>query len=302
MIKEGVACAVLVLAGMALMAPARAEDESVVSATPVASKAGASLFAPTPADQLRGMDTDRPNKTNTPHTIDAGHLQIETGFFDFAHDRDTEHGANVTSDAVALGPVNLRLGLLDDLELNLAVDTLDALWSRDHLLGQSVRQQGFGDIVAGGKLNLWGDDGGDDPWATAFAVQPQLKLPTAGSTLGNGHPEFFFGAPFLINLPAAFHLSAQTTVSWERNRGNTGDVTGWQNSASLDRVVFDVVDLYVEYWSHVSTERHQEAQQTFDYGFIYAIDDNVTLDGGVNLGLNKASTGIEVLSGMSVRF
>jgi hypothetical protein len=37
------------------------------------------LFNPTPTDLLSGMDSDRPNITNTPHTIDAGHLQIETG-------------------------------------------------------------------------------------------------------------------------------------------------------------------------------------------------------------------------------
>ena len=31
------------------------------------------------------MDTDRPNITNTPHTIDAGHLQIEAGAADYAY-------------------------------------------------------------------------------------------------------------------------------------------------------------------------------------------------------------------------
>jgi hypothetical protein len=30
------------------------------------------LFNPTPDGQLRDMDTDRPNITNTPHTIDVG--------------------------------------------------------------------------------------------------------------------------------------------------------------------------------------------------------------------------------------
>jgi hypothetical protein len=94
----------------------------------------------------------------------------------------------------------------------------------------------------------------------------------------------------------------QSTISWERSFYNTGDVTGWQNSASLDRVFFDKYDIYLEYWSHISTERHQEAQQTLDVGFTYPVNDNIVLDTGLNFGLNKASTTFEWLAGISVRF
>ncbi len=277
-------------------------EDGATRAASSSDKSAYDLFDPTPADRLRGMDTDRPNKTNTPHTIDAGHIQVETGIFDYAHNRDRSQGADATTDMLALGRFNIRLGVLDNVEVNVAFDSDDLLWSKDHLAQQSTRQQGFGDIVAGGKVNLWGGEGSDAVWSTALALQPQFKIPTAQGDLGNGHPEFFFGAPFLANLPADFHLGLQTTVSWERNLANTGDVTGWQNSASLDRVLFDTVDVYVEYWSHVSSERHIAAQQTFDVGFIYAVSDNLTVDAGANIGLNKASNTLELLSGFSLRF
>ncbi|MGD0540383.1 MAG: hypothetical protein ABSB33_02585, partial [Tepidisphaeraceae bacterium] len=83
---------------------------------------------------------------------------------------------------------------------------------------------------------------------------------------------------------------------------NSGDVAGWQNSASIDRVLFWNFDIYLEYWSHVSTESHQEAQQTLDVGFTYPWNDNVVLDMGVNFGLNKASDTVESVAGVSVRF
>lgn len=36
------------------------------------------IFNPTPKDKMREFDTDRPDKIETPHTVDAGHFQIET--------------------------------------------------------------------------------------------------------------------------------------------------------------------------------------------------------------------------------
>jgi hypothetical protein len=260
------------------------------------------LFDPTPADQLRSMDTDRPNKTNTPHTIDSGHLQLETGVVDYSYDRDQYHGSNSRSDAFDFGQFNFRVGVLNNLELNAVINSEVLLRNTDFIAGESSRQNGFGDTVVGGKLNVWGNEGGDAVWTTALAIQPQFKIPTAREDLGNGHPELFVGVPFLLNLPAGLHLGLQTTLSWERNATNNGDTTGWQNSASIDRVFMDRYDVYLEYWSHVSSEHHQEAQQTIDVGMVVALTDNLVMDTGVNFGLNKASTNLECVAGFSVRF
>lgn len=260
------------------------------------------LFNPTPAEDIRSMDTDRPNKTNTAHTIDAGHVQIEAGFFDWVHYRNRYQGGNARTDTLNLGHFNVRLGVLNNLELNATFDSYDFLWNKDYAAGQSTRQHGFGDTVLGGKLNLWGAEGSDEVWSTALAIQPQMKVATAKQSLGNGNPELFVGVPFTVNLPADFHLGLQATASWERNRANTAEVTGWQNSVSLDRVLIGKFDVYLEYWSHWSTERHQQPTQTVDVGFTYPVTDNIVVDMGTNIGLNKASNTIEWLAGMSLRF
>jgi hypothetical protein len=299
--KSGVTSAMAAIA-IVLSWSGNAFGEAIGPADPSADKGRYSFLQPVPSDQLRSMDTDRPNKTNTPHTIDAGHAQVELGFADYIHNHDRSHGADTVTDSLALGHVNLRLGMLNNLEVNLATDSYDLVHSKDRLANTSTRQSGIGDTVVGGKLNLWGNEGGDAVWATGLAIQPQLKIPTAQRDLGNKHTELFVGVPFVINLPAEFHLGLQTLVAWERNLANTGDVTGWQNSASLDRVFFDAVDVYVEYWSHVSTERHQQPQQTVDVGLIYPLTDNITLDLGTVIGVNRASNAIEALAGMSIRF
>ncbi|HEX4054932.1 MAG TPA: transporter [Tepidisphaeraceae bacterium] len=294
-----IAAAFILVAGFLTLGHAAAS--STIASTQPSDKWHYTLLHPTPSDQLRDMDTDRPNKTNTPHTIDAGHLQIETGAFDYTYDRDRYRGANARIETLGLGQFNFRLGILNDLELNAIVNSYDFLRYSDYVANQSMRQNGFGDTVVGGKLNFWGNESGDDLWATAFGIQPQFKIPTARRELGNGHAELFVGLPFLMNLPAGFHLGIQPTISWQRNVENSGDVTGWQNSASIDRVFFGNVDIYVEYWSLVTTEFHQESQQTLDVGFTYPLNDNVVLDTGANIGLNKASNTLEWVAGVSVR-
>jgi hypothetical protein len=260
------------------------------------------LFSPTPTDLLRDMDTDRPNVTNTPHTIDAGHLQIETGVVDYAYYRNRLSGDSVRENNLDFGQFNFRLGVLNDLELNAVVDSYDTVRGRDETTDESDHADSFGDTVVGGKLNLWGDDGGDDVWATALAIQPQFKFGTARDNVGNGRFEFSVAAPFLMNLPDGFHLGLQPGVSHERDSTNAGDVTGLENSVSIDRVVLGNLDAYLEYASDVTTEAHVEAEQTIDVGGTYPLTDNIVLDTGVNFGLNKASNNIELLAGISVRF
>ena len=260
------------------------------------------ILNPTPADNLRDMDTDRPNRTNTPHTIDAGHLQLEAGVADYTYNRDRYHGANAQTHALSLGEFNLRLGVLNNLELNTAISSFERDDSKDFTTGHREQQTGFGDMVVGGKLNLWGNDGGDDVWATGLAFQPQIKIPTAKSAIGNGHVEYSLGAPLQLRLPAGFQLGLQMTASCERNSGNSGYVGGWQGSASIDRVLFAGFDVYLEYWSHVTTERHQEFEQTLDVGFTRPLGKNLMLDMGLAFGLNRASDTVNLITGISARF
>jgi len=283
---------------------AYADDSRPTSgpATNTVDKTQYTLCNPTPAVQMRAMDTDRPNITNTPHAIDAGHLQIETGIIDYAYFRVHSPDDNVRNSDVAFGQFNFRLGVLNYLEVNAIIHAYDLVQAHNYGAGTFTRAGSFGDSGFGGKLNLWGDEGGDNIWGTAMAIQPQFKIPTARNHVGNGHLEFEVGAPFLMNLPAAFHLGLQPGVSRERNSDNNGYVTGLPISISVDRVVVGNVDVYFEYACRLTTEKHVETEQTVDVGGTYPLSDNIVLDVGMNLGLNRAANNIEALTGISVRF
>src|SRR2546423_15411810 len=45
------------------------------------------LFNPTPRDQMRELNTDRPDRTEGPYTVDAGHVQLELDLASYSYDR-----------------------------------------------------------------------------------------------------------------------------------------------------------------------------------------------------------------------
>ena len=98
-----------------LLANARSLAESPESRAP--DKSGYNLFNPVPDGLLRDLDTDRPDKSNSPHTLDAGRYQIETGLFTFT--RTTASGIRTENDSWA--DTTLRIGLVPWAELQLDV-------------------------------------------------------------------------------------------------------------------------------------------------------------------------------------
>ena len=283
-----VAAAVSLAAGIGTASPAFAQS--------AASKAEYSLFDPVPDNDLRDMDTDRPNHTDTPHTVDAGHIQVELGLADFTRQWSGDPGDFT---GFSTGQFNIRLGLTNTIEFNAALDAFD--WQ--HASQQKpANASGIGDVTVGGKINLWGDDGQDGVWATALAIKPQIKLPTAGSVLGNGHVEAYVEFPFLVNLPSDFHLGLQIVPGFVRNDPNTAYVGGMQQSISIDRTLVGSADVYLEYWSQEAAGHASRYLQTVDVGFTNPIGKNVVLDSGVFFGLNHASPSFEYLGGVSFRF
>lgn len=261
-----------------------------------------SLFHPTPANRLRDMDTDRPNATNTPHTVDAGHVQIELGVVDFTHDRAGDPGARVRSDDVALGQASVRVGVRERWELSASVSAIALDRARDETSGVVQIGRGFGDVVVGGKWNLWGDAGGDQVGASGLALQPQLKLPTANRDVGNGRPEGSIVVPFLVNLPRGWHLGLQSGLARVRDGANTRDVTGFPSSVSLDRLVLGGLDAYLEVAADPTTEARAETPWTLNVGGTLPLGRRTVLDAGLNWGLVPEANDVEALLGVSRRY
>src|SRR5450755_4654190 len=99
---------------LALAGAARADDPTPKAAD----KSQYTLFNPTPKDQMRDFNTDRPTKSNVPYTVDAGHVQYEGDLFIYSYDNVSTPDTNITSWTV--GNPTFKLGLLNnvDFEVN----------------------------------------------------------------------------------------------------------------------------------------------------------------------------------------
>jgi hypothetical protein len=81
------------------------------------------LLNPTPRALLRELDTDRPDKTETPITVDAGHFQVEMDLFTYTYDRqDSGPAGSQTVRSWSTGPINFKLGLRNNVDLQLVLE------------------------------------------------------------------------------------------------------------------------------------------------------------------------------------
>ncbi|MFN2477472.1 MAG: transporter [Chthoniobacterales bacterium] len=257
-------------------------------------KSDYSLFNPTPLTLMRELTTDRPDKTESPYTVDAGHYQIELDFLSYSHDRD--HGQTV--DTFAIAPTNFKVGLLNNVDLQVIAETYNIEPINDRAARRSDTMSGYGDTLVRLKTNFWGNDGGD----TAFGVIPFVKLPTNQHDLGNHAVEGGVIFPFAVKLPHEFDLGAETAVSFVQNENSSDYHEEFVNSITVGHGIIGKLSGYAEFFSSLSTERDAEWIGTFDFGFTYALTPNVQLDAGMNVGLTRSADDLNPFVGFSIRY
>ena len=262
-------------------APALAGD---TPAAPPPDKAPYHLFNPVPRALLRELSTDRPDQTESPCTVDAGHFQVEMDFLNFTYDRRGTGGAH--SEVWNIAPINLKAGLLPNVDLQILLDSYIAVRGPE-------RASGFGDITARLKVNLWGNDGGP----TALAIMPFVKLPLDASNLRNGKTEGGVIIPLAVGLPGGWSLGLMTEVDFVSDGGG-GYATEWVNSITFSHDLTKRLGGYVEFFSATGSAWVAQA----DVGFTYAVTGDVQFDFGCNFGVTAAAPDCQPFAGLSWRF
>lgn len=256
------------------------------------------LFNPTPTDQLRDMSTDRPDKTESPYTVDAGHFQFEMDFVNYTRDHDRADGANTITQGWGVAPINLKVGLFNNVDLQVVIEPYNQVTTRDLQTGLRTHQSGFGDITGRLKINLWGNDGGK----TALALMPFVKIPTNQDDLGNNSVEGGLIIPLAVELPGGFGLGLMTEFDVIRNESDSGYHAEFINSVTLSHDIVGKLGGYVEFFSAISAESSSDWVGTVDLGLTYAVTDNIQLDAGVNIGVTDSADDFAPFVGLSVRF
>ncbi|HEY4416474.1 MAG TPA: transporter [Verrucomicrobiae bacterium] len=281
---------VAVALGLGLATASGRADESGLAA---ADKSAFNLFNPTPAALMRELSPDRPDKTESAYTLDAGHFMLEMDFANYTYNQT----AGTTTRAWNVAPFNLKVGLLNNVDWQLVFD--DYLDVRTKMpSGQTITESGVGDLTTRLKINLWGDDGG----RTALALLPYLKAPTSSGDLGNDAFEGGVILPLAVKLPGDFDLGLETAFSCLRNLGDDHYHADFINSATLDHVIVGDLSGYVEFFSEVGTEPAASWVGTVDAGLEFLVTKNIQLDCGCNFGVTRAADKFNPFAGITWRF
>ena len=279
--------------------PALSQNETPAEPTgtePKPDKSGYTLFNATPDTQLRPFSTDRPGKTHSSLTVDAGHFQLEGDFWNYTWDSWTKDGTKTRLNSFL--NMNYKLGLTNWSELDLILPTYNKIQIKNSTQ-PSIRARGVGDLFIGGKVNFFGNDEGDQSLgAIGFA-----KIPTAPLGLGNGKPEYTVNVPFTTALPHEFSLTVEPAVGLLRNKQNTGYQGDYQFLVNLNRPVMGKeVIAALELALDFPGDRTVGPRHTLDPSLQWLITPNLQLDLGIYIGLTKAAPDWNPYVGISFRY
>jgi hypothetical protein len=263
-------------------------------------KSGYWLFNRTPDHLLRDMTTDRPDITESPFTIDAGRIQAEATLLGFARSRPGELGAETHS--FDFMTTNIRVGLTHNSEINIVWQPHGIARTQGAVNVAALNESGIGGLDLRGKINLWGNDNFDDA-GSALAILPFVSLPTDDD---NGiSPDGIsagFIVPFALSLPANFGLGLNGGVVWVREDGG-GYRPEYLATAAISYEWTDKFATYHEVSGAFNTgDPRSDSIVYLGSGLTYAVNDNLQLDAGFNVGVTDAADRISPFVGLSQRF
>jgi hypothetical protein len=246
------------------------------------SLSSSSLLDPTPDSALRPLQTDRPDLTEGPYTVDAGHLQVEV-------DAVVVGLSAAESTFTALG-TNVRVGLTPSIDAHLIMPGLALAWA-DPFGDAKPVPLAANEAVLRLKWNIVGGDGGD----VAVALLPFLVLS------GEDGPSGGLIVPFNFNLPADIGLGSQIEVDLLHDT-DAVDVRAAVSASASHAIIDDLggyLELFAEGRSH-SIDGANQLQLWGSTGLTWLVFPDLQVDCGARVPL-LADPSFEAFVGVAFR-
>lgn len=254
-------------------------------------KSGYTFFNPTPKEMMRDLSTDRPDTTESPYSVDAGHYQLEIEALSFG--RSKSGGAETKTFSSS---VNAKVGLTNRSDLQLVLEVYRDVRVSGN--GNDFDESGVGDLDVRYKFNLWGNDGGPH----AAAVMPFITLPTHSDNL-DSERDVSGGIilPFATELDGGWGLGVMLEMDIVRNEADDAYTIVWVQSITVARDIVGDLGGFLEIVNLASADDDAASEAYFNCGVTYGFGDDIQLDGGTNIGLTEGSEDTRFFLGISVR-
>ena len=230
---------------------------------------------------LRPLSTDRPDTTESPYTVDAGHLQLECEIAAYTFDGDERE--------LSVGEWNVKIGLDASTDLQLVLPLFTRIQGGP---------EGFGDVVLRLKRNLWGNDEG----STAFAVMPFLKIPTANGDLGNDQYEGGLILPLAFDAPAGWSCAVMAEFDVNADEEGDGYHLGTLVSFTSSHDLTENAAAFFELVGIAGSSDSSTHEAYFNTGLTWLATPSWQLDGGLRIGLTPDSADFTPFLGASTKF
>ena len=112
----------------------------------------------------------------------------------------------------------------------------------------------------------------------------------------------------VLSLPAIMQRYIETYSTWHDGLklwilcGDNGRHFNFTQLINISHPIGKKVTVYGELYSALGTDKHTPAVYTLDGAAAYALTENLQLDVGANIGLNKNAPNLQVYTGLAQRF
>jgi hypothetical protein len=234
---------------------------------------------------------DRPTKSNNACAVEPGTWQLETDLFNGTF----QSGGGVSTDTWFVTNPTLKYGVAEnwDVEANLVpyeiVRTHDAFGART--LG------GIGDLFL--KVKVDAIPQGD----VQLGIIPYVKLPTARDGIGNGAVEAGVSVPVNITLSDAWSFGFSPEFDAPKDANDSGRHFNTSQTVVVGYALPDDLTLNAELWGDWNEDpAGAPTQYSLDFAAAKLLTKTLQIDGGVNIGLNRATPDVQLYAGLATRF
>lgn len=250
------------------------------------SKSRFHLFHPTPEKLMRDFVTDRPDATESPISLDAGHFQFETDLF--KTERNNNHGIRTINNYY--NAANFKFGITNNLDVQFIFNTVSTSVIKTPVNNEKSTKFG-GNFTLRAKQNLWGNDGRK----TAFAILPFLNFPERPSGKFSGGIVF----PLAITLSNGWDLGTEIETDIVNDQLGNKYLFDFSFSVTTSHSLTKNLSFFAE-----GVASRNNAIKTYEYfldgGLVYNLEKNINIDTGFYYGIKNISSKTYFL-GVSIR-
>ncbi|WP_228446300.1 transporter [Chryseobacterium sp. 18068] len=225
------------------------------------------------------METDRPDVTESPYTVDAGHFQYETDLLRLIKEKSDLLKTNT----FLVNQANLKIGITGSTAIQIGWQSYG--WQKEKELnkGSVIKTDGVGDVTLRIKQNILGNNHGN----FALAILPYIKFPTSKY---DEESRFEGGliVPMSYKLPGEWKLGLQVEVDRLKDLDQASMHTEFLQTLTISHPLFKGIDGIAETYYTYDFKAHQLSNY-INAAVQIDIAKDFKLDAGMNYGIQDTA-------------